>query len=318
MPVCIVLMETARCGAVLCCAAWLQDEAGALAVQRVLQLLLGLPTSLQRLPAAGLVRDTARSGWGAALYASGAGLAAAVAAVEDAAAEQQRSREAAEAEEGLPEQEDASELLFAVLQQQALLLGAEEVQEAAAALPPPPPAAAAGSPSSSAQAPAAAAAAAAAAAVEAIGSKAAPQRADQQQQQQQEAPAEDQAAAATAAGEAAGNAPLAATGAAAGAGAGAAGAGDPWWEQQRHQPRQHLNPDWWLSLPVLHVPQQLYADGAKGLMAVPVCPPVFVQDGGGSGGERTWPVASTLGGSQLRAAHRCWCCWCCCSLASES
>ena len=40
-------------------------------------------------------------------------------------------------------------------------------------------------------------------------------------------------------------------------------------------PRQ-VDPNWWLGLPVVHVPHLTYADGASGLMSVPL--------GGGEGG----------------------------------
>lgn len=256
-----------------------QEEADAAAAQRSLQQVLGLPTSLQRLPAAGLLADAGRRGWGAALYASSnGGLGAALGAVEDAALQQQlldemRSmrQDMAEVAEGLGEDDgvlltpggggdrapDAAELLLAVLQQQAVVLGSEVVQDAASL------AAAA-----DARAVAAAAEAEAVAECEAEAAAAASAAAAAQQQQQPPAPQQQQAAVADAP-------PAAGEPAARPAAAGSSGAAS-WDPTAEKLPQRRSDPDWWLSLPVLHCPQLLYADGSKGLMSVRCSLPMFV------------------------------------------
>ncbi|PRW57996.1 hypothetical protein C2E21_3503 [Chlorella sorokiniana] len=162
------------------CAALFQDEADGKAAQAALQRVAGLGTSLRQRPAAGLLADTACSGWGAAFYPAGS-LQGALVAVQDAAAQQEQlarggsgrqagpggSGEAGSEEDYAP---DAEDLLFAVLQQQALLLGSREVQAAAA----------------QAAEVAAAAAKSAAAAAEVAAVEATTQQ--QQQEQQQQAP----------------------------------------------------------------------------------------------------------------------------------
>ncbi len=236
-----------------------QDEADGRAAQAALQGVVGLATALRQRPAAGLLDDTARSGWGAAFYPAGS-LQGALAAVLDAAAQQRQleregssgsSRPQAAAgdsgDEHAPEPED---LLFAALQQQALLLGSGEVQAAAAR------------------------------AAEA----AAQQQQQQQQQRQQQQAAPAAAGGATAAPQAAATQPAAGTasaqpaqaattaayGAAAATPAPAAAGWDP---QTEKVPRRKSGPDWWRTLSVLHVAQLLYSDGAKGLMSVHVSVP---------------------------------------------
>jgi hypothetical protein len=65
---------------------------------------------------------------------------------------------------------------------------------------------------------------------------------------------------------------------------------DPWWEEQtRRRSPAELDPGWWRALPVLHVAQLSYGDGAKGLMSIPICVPT--------------PPAAASGSSAGTSAH---------------
>lgn len=265
----------------------LQEEADGKAAQAALLRVAGVPTALRQRPSAALLQDTASSGWAAAFYPAGS-LQGALAAVEDAAAQQELLRQegtggSSESEgdsgtAGREEEEeehgpDAADLLFAVLQQQALLLGSSEVKAAAAR----------------------AAEAAATEAGKNVGASAAQVAAGSaaQQQQQQQVAAAGAAAAApqAAAPQQPAAAPAAASAVAAASPAAPAAAAAAWDPQTEKLQRPNAGPGWWRSLTVLHVPQLLYGDGAKGLMSVHVGmprtlgSPEAASSGGGSGEE---------------------------------
>ena len=218
-----------------------QDEADGKAAQAALQRVVGLDIALRKRPAPGLLADTAGSGWGAAFYPAGS-LQAALDAVLDAAAQQELleqggsggGRQAAAAEN---EEARASEGEHGPDAQD--LLFAVLVQQAVLL--------------DSEE-------------VQVAEARAATSAAQQQQQEPAAAPAVDAAAPPPQAAAAAA-APAAATAATTQP---AAAAWDP---QAEKVPRPKAGPDWWRSLSVLHVPQLLYSDGAKGLMSVHVSVP---------------------------------------------
>lgn len=199
--------------------------------------------------------EAARSGWGAAFFARGA-LAGALAAVDDVAVQHEWLDNMQAMQQGLPvegeearqlEEEladvaqhlpDAGQLLYNVLQQQATLLSTAQVEAAAAAAAAPRGAPAAGAAATQQQQ---------GQGVPGSAPVAPSQPVAQQQQQQADPPAP----------------------------AVAAQAWDPTAEKL---PQRQADPNWWLQLPVLHVPQLLYANGSKGLMSV------RVGAAGGSGG----------------------------------
>lgn len=260
-----------------------QDEADALAACSTLARVWGLPAAAQRRATADLLRDAASSSWGAAFYAAGS-LQDALAAVDDAAVRQELLESmgamgpAAEADEQPPAPD---EMLFDVLTQQALVLGAASAREAARA---------------------------AAAAAEAARHRKAAER-----QQRQAAKLREQAAAAQLqVASAQQQVPERQHEAAVRAGAPAApppvvpaAAWDPTAEKL---PLRHATPDWWLTLPVLHVPQLVYADGSKGLMSVRVrapqaagSPPASASNGSGSSGGGSGGGSSAEGAQVLVA-----------------
>lgn len=266
------------------CVALLAAEEDAEAAQRALAGLLGLPTTPQRVSAERIAGEAGRRRWAAAFYPAGS-LAGALAAVEDAAAAQQEAEgEAAAAGAGQAAAgegpTDPVDLLQAVLQQQALLLSGEQMQAVAAALESTPTGRAqestraAGSSGAGGGSSSSNGGSSSRGAASTGGSGlASPQSTAAQQ------------AAAAGAGRT-GQASQGASSAAASAGAAAAAGqrGPAAWDPSTERlPRRQDDPGWWLSLPVLHVAQLVYSDGAKGLMSVPLTLP-RLGPGEGQGG----------------------------------
>ncbi|KAL4446800.1 hypothetical protein ABPG77_008044 [Micractinium sp. CCAP 211/92] len=258
------------------CVALLAAEADAEAAQRLLARLLGLQTAPQRVSAKRIAAEAGRRRWAAAFYPAGS-LVGALAAVEDAAAQQEEMEEEAAAGRGEQPvagglQKDPVELLQAVLQQQALLLSGEQMQAVAGALEASP-AGTSGGNSSKAGSSGGSGGGGSSRETAATGSSASP---PQQTTTQQAGGSAAQPAVQPSQALPPSASPALAPAAAAAAERQGRAAWDP---ANERLPRRHEDPGWWLSLPVLHVPQLVYADGAKGLMSVPLSLPLLASGG---------------------------------------